>query len=404
MALSTPEPRATGLRCFRCGRARPMSLDAYLCPACADEPAAAVAPDDSPAAGIAIDPADPGVQDVLYDYTAAAADFPAEGRAPGLWRWGALLPIAPAQVDLLPVGSTALFPAPALARRYGLRALYLKDDTRNPTRALKDRATALALNLARAQGHDALFCASAGNAAISLAGLCAYAGLKCSVYVPSYASDVRLDWLRRYGAEVHVSSGDYDQAVEESEAEGRAGGAYSRNCAYNPFLVEGKKTVAFEMAEQLRWRAPDLVIAPVGDGCTLGAIGKGFRELVTLGRIRQVPRLVGAQASGVSPIARRFRGAPPGANEGGSTRAASIAVRRPRNALRVLSEVRASGGAVIDVGEEEIEAAWSGLARDAGVVVEYTSAAALAALERVASQEGLAGRTAVLVLTGGRVD
>lgn len=404
MVMTTPEPRATGLRCFRCGTLAPLSLDAYLCAACAGRPAPKEAPRDSPAAGIAVDPADPGVQDVVYDYDAAAADFPAEGRVPGLWRWGALLPVQPGPLDLLPVGGTPIFPAPALAKRLGLRALYLKDDTRNPTQALKDRATALALTLASARGKEALFCASAGNAAISLAGFCAHAGLRCAVHVPSYASQVRLDWLRRFGAEVHVSKGDYDQAVEESEAEGERSGAYSRNCAYNPFLVEGKKTVAFEIGEQLRWLAPDLVVAPVGDGCTLGAIGKGFRELATLGRIKKAPRLVGVQARGVSPIVARFRGAPVPDDEGGSTRAASIAVRRPRNALRVLSEVRASEGALIDVSDADIEAASSRLAREAGVVVEYTAAAALAGLESLAEQESLAGKTAVLVLTGGRVD
>jgi threonine synthase len=221
--------------------------------------------------------------------------------------------------------------------------------------------------------------------------------------VPSYASPVRLGWLRRYGANVHVSTGDYDQAFDEAEATGRGMGWYSRNCALNPFLVEGKKTVAFEIAKQLGGRVPDLVVAPVGDGCTLGAVGKGFREMRRVGLTADIPRLVGVQAEAAQPLVRRFAGdgGPP---TSGETRAASIAVRRPRNARRVLAELRASGGVMHAVSDAEIADAQRALAEEAGVVAEFTSAAALAGLTRVAARERLAGRVAVLVITGGRLD
>ena len=142
-----------------------------------------------------------------------------------------------------------------------------------------------------------MYCASAGNAAISLAGFAAHAGLRCHAFVPSYASATRLDWLRRFGAETHVSTGNYDQAFAEAEAAGAGHKWFSRNCAFNPFLVEGKKTCALEIAERL---TPDFLIAPVGDGCTLGAIGKGFREARELGWIDRLPRLIGVQARGCS--------------------------------------------------------------------------------------------------------
>jgi threonine synthase len=169
--------------------------------------------------------------------------------------------------------------------------------------------------------------------------------------------------------------------------------------------VEGKKTVAFEIAEQLG-HAPGLVVAPVGDGCTLAAIGKGFRELKEMGRIDRLPRLVGVQAAAVAPLVARLKGepTPPAPVPAGPTRATSIAVRRPRNALRLLREIRVSGGTLLAVAEEETAAAQRRLAREAGVAVEFSSATTLAGLAALAASAEVAGEEAVLVLTGGRMD
>lgn len=349
---------------------------------------------------------DAPVLDVQYDYDAAARELKSvieSGRSRrDVFRWLPLLPVESAG-PVLPAGGTPLVNAPRLASRLGLANLYLKDETRNPTRCLKDRATAVGVTMAIDQGHSDVYCASAGNAAISLAGFAAHAGLTCHAYVPSYASKVRLAWLHRYGANVHVSTGNYDDAYAEAEADGARHGWYSRNCALNPFLVEGKKTVSFEIGEELNWQAPDWLIAPSGDGCTLGAIGKGFRELAEVGLTGGVPRLVGAQSDAVQPLVRRFKGEPP-ATESGSTNAASIAVREPRNALRLLNEVQSSNGTMVAVPDEEILEAQALLATEAGVVAEFTSAATLAALMRLSNSQSLAGQTAVLVITGGRLD
>ena len=245
-----------------------------------------------------------------------------------------------------------------------------------------------------------MYCASAGNAAISLAGFAAHAGLACHVFVPKRVSEVRLDWLRRFGATVHVSAGDYDQAFTESEVAGKACGWYSRNCAYNPFLVEGKKTAALEIGEQLRFDVPDAVLAPVGDGCTLAALGKGFRELREIGLAARVPALIGVQAEGVQPLVRRFRSEAP--DDHGETLAASISVRRPRNAARLLRELEMAGGELLAVSDEETAAAQRELAAECGLVAEFTSAATLAALRRRAGE--LRGQRVVLVVTGGRAD
>lgn len=379
-----PDTAVTGLRCIRCGREVPFDRGAYLCTACGD-PAGA---------------SDPGILDVEYDYALVRRRYgAAAGHATGVFRYLPFLPLA-APAPLLPAGNTALVDAPRLARRLGLGALLLKDETRNPTRCLKDRSTAVGVALALEHGARAVYCASAGNAAISLAGYAAHAGLACHVFVPNRVSEVRLDWLRRFGAEIHVSPGDYDQAFAESEIAGRAGGWYSRNCAYNPFLVEGKKTAALEIGEQLGFDVPDAVIAPVGDGCTLAAIGKGFRELREIGRTDRVPALVGVQADGVQPLVRRFRSEPPGGH--GETRAASISVRRPRNAARLLRELAIAGGEILAVPDEEIAAAQGELAVECGIVAEFTSAATLAALLRRAGD--LRGQRVVLVITGGRAD
>ena len=256
--------------------------------------------------------------------------------------------------------------------------------------------------MAKEQGHSDVYCASAGNAAISLAGFSAHAGLNCHVFLPRIASRTRINWLRRYGANVHISTGNYDQAFTESEQTGAERGWYSRNCALNPFLVEGKKTCAFEIAEDLAGIAPDWVICASGDGCTLGAIGKGFREMCEVGLLDRPPQLVGVQADAMQPMVRRFHGRPE--IDAGKTEAQSIAVRKPRNAVRLLNEINASDGTMMAVPDVEIAAAQEKLATDAGLVVEFTSAATLAALARLAEERSLDGQSAVLIITGGRLD
>jgi threonine synthase len=335
-----------------------------------------------------------GILDVRYDYGRARAQA-LSGR--GVFRYLPLLPVFPEHDarEILPAGGTPLVSAPRLASRLGLARVLIKDETRNPTRCLKDRATAVGMALAIESGATEVYCASAGNAAISLAGFAASCGMPCHVYVPSYASATRLDWLRRFGADVHVSSGNYDQAFEEAEQAGRAHGWYSRNCAFNPFLVEGKKTCGLEIAEEV---AADFVIAPVGDGCTLGAIGKGFREAREMGWIDKLPRLIGVQAQGVRPMVDQFLGTK---SEEGETAAASIAVRRPRNSIRLLREISESDGQMIAVTDVQIGAAQRALAEEAGVIAEFSSASTLAGLSLM---KGVEGATAVLVITGGRVD
>ena len=385
----------THLHCLRCGLATSFDPLATLCPRC----------------GPGDEGTDPGIFDVLYDYQAARNVFAShlvrdtQGQQT-LFRFLPILPVPREPVGLLPAGGTPLVAAPRLAARVGVRALYLKDETRNPTRCLKDRATAIAVCMAQQAGRNALYCASAGNAAISLAGFCAHQGLTCHVFVPHGVSATRLAWLELYGAQVSISEGPYDEAFEQAEQAGKASGMYSRNCAFNPYLVEGKKTVAFEIAEQLGWQVPDLVVAPVGDGCTLGAAGKGFGELIKLGMTDRLPRLLGVQAEAVQPVVQRYAGQTDSSRQRGhqTTLAASIAVRRPRNYLRLRAALAACGGMMRAVPDEEMLMAQRSLAQEAGIVAEVTSAASLAGLMHLAAEHDLSEQRVVLIITGGRLD
>jgi threonine synthase len=378
---------ATGLKCLRCGRTSRFERHARSCAEC-------------PADGD-----DPAIQDVQYDYDEAAARIAAGTRKRGVFRYAPLLPVAEPSRSILRAGNTALVSAPRIASRLGIRELLLKDETSNPTRCLKDRATAIAVAMALEDGSGVLYCASAGNAAISLAGFCAHAGLQCKVFVPNGVSAERLAWLHRFGAEVRISTGNYDQAYLEAEQAGSAAGWHSRNCALNPFIVEGKKTAAHEIFEDLG-EAPDMVVAPVGDGCTIGALGKGFRERVLMRESSRVPMLVGVQSDRIRPLVDRFNDGVSAAIQqtGKPPLAASIAVAKPRNGIRAISEVRSSGGRMLAVSDDEIIEAQKILATEAGMVAEHTSAATLAALIRISADTPLRDLRVVLVITGGRVD
>ncbi|MFP3390734.1 threonine synthase [Brevibacillus sp. SIMBA_040] len=380
------------LTCLKCGTTHPMTPTSYICPACEK-------------GSTAMD-TDIGILDVQYDYLAAQEALlrgkEINSSRSDVFRYIPLLPVKQ-PADVPHAGGTPLLNAPRLASRLGLKSLYIKDETRNPTRCLKDRATVIAMTMTRELGVTDFYCASAGNAAISLASYCGHQGLNCHVFVPQEASQTRLNWLRRFGARIQISAGNYDQAFDEAESAGAKYGWYSRNCAYNPFLVEGKKTVALEIGEQLGWQAPDLVVSPVGDGCTLGAIGKGFRELSFLGLTDRLPRLLGIQSEVIQPLVHRYHEQSITPDEG-TTAAASMAVRRPRNALRLLKELRASEGTMLAVSDSQIAVALKLLAEEAGVIAEFTSSATLAGLIKQAEAESLAGKTAVLVITGGRLD
>ncbi len=374
-----------GLRCLVCGEVyAPGEVD-YVCPRHGVD----------------------GNLDVLYDYERVGASFsPVDAaRTTGMWRYRPLLPVeAGAKVPPLLVGDTPQYLVPRLAATLGLRRLWVKDDGRNPTASLKDRASALAVVKAAERGAALITTASTGNAAAALAGLCAAAGRSCLIFVPASAPPAKVAQLLAYGATVLSVKGSYDQAVELCLQGSAAHGWYNRTTGFNPYMSEGKKTVVFEICQQLGWEAPDAIFVSVGDGCIIGGLHKGLRDLLALGWIDWMPRLYGVQAAGSNYLAAAWeRGEdvltkPPIAAH---TVADSISAGLPRDRLKAMAAVRETGGAFVTVSDEEILAAIPALARGSGVFAEPAGAAAWAGLVRAAGV-GLVGPTdrVVVISTG----
>jgi len=313
------------------------------------------------------------------------------------------LPSHAAFIPPLPVGDTPLMSAPRLRRELGMRRLWLKDDSRNPSGSTKDRASLLVVAKALEYGCDTVATASTGNAASALAAVAAAAAMRAVVFVPASAPQAKLVQMAAYGAHVVPVTGSYDQAFELSLAACERFGWYNRNTAFNPFTIEGKKTAALEIAAALAPEVPDAVLVPTGDGVIVAGIAKGFTDLARGGLIARVPRLIAVQPEGSAAIARALRD---GAAEvtpvpGARSVADSLVVSAPRNAILALREVRASGGTGVIVSDEVIVTAIARLAAATGVFAEPAAAAVLAGLE-AALEEGLIGRDerVVLLVTG----
>lgn len=372
-----------GLKCVFCG-ARYSTRIPYTCPAC----------------GIT------GILDVEYDYPTIARRLTRRrlGERPGQthWRYRELLPIsAKAVIPPLAVGWTPICSSRSLARHLGLRTLYLKEEGRNPTGSLKDRASSVGVAKACEKRQKIIACASTGNAASSLAGMAASLGLRSVIFVPERAPEPKVTQLLIFGATVLRVRGNYDQAYQLCQRACERWGWYNRNCAINPYLVEGKKTVGLEICEQMEWKVPDWVAVAVGDGCTIAGAWKGFQEMKTLGLIQRTPRMLGVQAEGAAPVAEAFRSGQPMRPVLPQTLADSIAVGVPRNWKKAVIAVRESGGAMITVSDEEILEAMRYTGRLAGIFAEPAAATAVAGLRRAVQQGVIARRSSALAVVTG---
>jgi len=372
-----------GLQCVFCGGVYG-SRAGFTCPRCGIE----------------------GILDIQYDYAAIARVLTRKALSrraePSHWRYRELLPVrADSPVPALSVGWTPLTPAPALARHLGVAALHLKDDGRNATASLKDRASSVGVVKAREKRLGIIACASTGNAASSCAGMAASLGLRSVIFVPERAPEPKVAQLLIFGATVLRVRGSYEDAFRLSQRSCERWGWYNRNSGINPYLVEGKKTAGLEIAEQLGWEVPDWVAVSVGDGCTLAGVWKGFREWRTLGLIERTPRILGVQAAGAAPITAAFVTGEALRPIEPATVADSIAVGVPRNWKKAILAVRESGGTMINVSDEAILEAMRYTGRLAGVFAEPAAAAAVAGLEK-AVVEGIVPRRAkaVALITG----
>ena len=372
----------TGLVCVKCGRRYGVSVP-YTCADCGLE----------------------GILDITYDYKEVARTLDRaslERREPWLWRYKELLPIDEfAELPNLQVGMTPVYGAPRLAEWMGLAGLWLKDDGRNPTASYKDRASCVGVVKAKEQGRTVIAAASTGNAASSLAGFSAAMGLTSIIFVPERAPEPKVAQLLIFGANVIKVKGNYDETWLFCQAACEKYGWYNRNCAVNPYLVEGKKTCGLEIGEQLAERMPDWVVASVGDGCTLAGIHKGLKEMQLLGICKTVPKLLGVQAEGASPLTTSWKTRQDVVTSPAETLADSICVGAPRNWRKARNAVDESKGAFINVTDESILDAMRETARRAAVFGEPAAAAAVAGLKRAVA-EGVVQRneTALVVITG----
>jgi threonine synthase len=345
-------PYWTGYRCVLCGRDYDTDWRRFVCEACGTD----------------------GILDAVYDYETVAERveaghaFKAGGR-PDIWRFAHLMPICPiAPHAAWSVGDTPLHMPHRLRAEMQQPTLLLKDDTLLPSCSLKDRASAMAIADAVRLGIDHIACASTGNAAASLSVLAARAGIDTTIFVPAAAPAAKLAQLELHGSKVIRVDGTYDEAFDLSIAQTLENGWYSRNCAYNPLLVEGKKTAAFEILYATEGHAPDAVFVPVGDGCIVSAIAKGFRELHEVGFADKVPVVFGVQAEGAAPLAKAWQAAGDKATTMKTrdvleaiqpvtpkTIADSISVGIPRNRLKAWKNVAATAGRFMTVSDQEIK-------------------------------------------------
>jgi threonine synthase len=385
-----------GYRCTLCGAEYAPDEVAYICP----------------------NHGDSGNLDIVLDYAAInAAATPARISAStenSLWRYLPLLPVGDPGFHGTPLrsaGSTPLYRPQQLGQGLGLANLCLKDDSRNPTASFKDRASAVVVARARELNASVVVTASTGNAGAALAGMAAAANQPAVIFAPENAPPAKVAQLLIFGARVLLVRGNYDAAFELTIAASKAFGWYCRNTGYNPFTIEGKKTAAFEICEQLTamqppagsgWAVPDVVVASVGDGNIISGLHKGFKDLAALDWIKRVPRLIGVQAEGSAAVANAWAaGTETITPVSTNTLADSIGVDLPRDGIRAIRAARETGGAYVTVSDAEILAAISALGRQAAVFAEPAGAAAYAGLVKAVHQ-GLVQsiETIVVVNTG----
>jgi threonine synthase len=344
--------------CVSCGRALESSELVYLCPHCSREPA---------------DPAGfpRGYLSMVYTPTAA----PQKGREVDP---ATFLPLPLTRWPSFPAGATPLVAPLALRASTGIAGLWLKNDTVSMSGSLKDRASILVAEQALALGETRVVLASTGNAGASMACAGAACGLQVILFVPASAPRAKLLQSLLFGARVVPVKGTYDDAFELSIAYTNQFGGINRNTAYNPFTVEGKKTVSLEIYNQLGCQAPDVVYVPTGDGVIFSGACKGFADLQEAGLIDRLPQMIVVQAEGSNAISRSVREGRQTVISGTSTIADSLSVRRPAAGAMALGYLARFHGRAVEVSDKEIQAAQAELARAAGLFVEPSSAAASA--------------------------
>jgi threonine synthase len=364
----------TELRCTVCGITYDPDELQYTCPRCGEV----------------------GTLDIVFDYDLLRSQIDRDrletNREFSMWRYKSLLPIdIDSSEPPLSVGWTPLYDSPRLAETLGVQQAWAKDDGQNPTASLKDRASAMVIAHAMEQDLDVVTTASTGNAAAALAGVAASVAMKTIIFVPAAAPEAKIAQLLVYGATVLLVEDNYDVAFDLCLKMSELEGWYCRNTGINPFTTEGKKTAAFEIAEQLSWDVPDVVVVSVGDGSIIGGFYKGFYDLHQLGWIQRIPRLIGVQAIGSSPLVEAWENGIDATDMqpvDAHSIADSIVAGLPRDRVKAMRAVRKTDGAFVAVTDDAILNAIPQFARITGVFAEPAAAASFAGAQR-AVQLGL---------------
>jgi len=319
-----------------------------------------------------------------------------------MWRYGGLLPVTPV-VDLQ-VGGTRLVRADNLARELGMKSLWVKDDSGNPTHSFKDRVVAVAASAARTLGFSVLSCASTGNLANAVAAAAARAGMRSVVFIPHDLEAGKVVTTAVYGGTLVAIEGNYDDVNRLcAEVSGEQEDWAFVNVNVRPFYAEGSKTIGYEIAEQLGWRLPQQVVVPIASGALLTKVDKAWREFGSLGLVDASPyKVFGAQATGCSPVSAAFKaGHDVVAPVRPSTIAKSLAIGNPADGIYALDVVRRTGGAIADVSDDEIVEGIQLLARTEGIFAETAGGVTVATLRSLLASGQLDPAAETVILNTG---
>jgi len=363
MSMTTMKQRPYHyLECIKCtSRFKPTQI--YTCPKCGD------------------------LLQIGYDYQALRRKFTASMKKAGplsVWRYKDVLPVSSRNAVSLGEGGTGLPPSVRLAGSLGLNEVYFKNEGQNPTGSFKDRGMTVAITRAVELGARTVVCASTGNTSASMAAYAARAGLRAVVLIPrGKIAKGKLLQAMVHGARIEQVTGNFDRALENAREIAQKGELYLVN-SLNPYRIEGQKTLAFEILEQLHYRAPDAVIVPVGNAGNISAIWKGFWELQKFGLTNRTPRMVGIQAAGAAPIAAAYaRGESMVVPwEHPETSASAIRIGAPASWKKALRAVQESAGAMLTFSDSEIIRAQRLLAKHEGIFAEPASSASVAGLTK----------------------
>jgi threonine synthase len=350
-----------------------------------------------------------GPLDVVYDQAALKKVVSRDRIEKGpksMWRYRDLLPVEDsAPVVTLGEGMTPLVKADRLGAELGLRNLYLKNDSMNPTNSFKDRVVSVAISWARSNGFETIACASTGNLANAVAAYAARAGLECFVFIPVDLEPAKLVSIGVFDPNVIAVRGNYDEVNRLCSQLVESTPWAFCNINIRPFYAEGSKTLTFETAEQLGWRLPDEIIIPIASGCQFVRHRQAARELVEYGLVREdrVPKFTGAQALGCAPVYNAFHSDTPERvmPVKPDTIARSIAIGNPSDGMYVNRIARETGGVVEAVTEEEIVAAMRLLARTEGIFTETAGGVTIGVLKKLAKAGRWNGEEVVVAYVTG---